>query len=113
MKPKFRFWDTVEKRMLDWHLVCQSAANHNGIHLLYEVMINPRYEKLQWTGLKDARGIDIYEGDILRGKTRNQSVVWSDSTGWVTNEGLPVWAFHKPELIGNVFEDAELLEAKV
>ena len=72
----------------------------------------------QYTGLKDTKGKDIYEGDIVRCEHDYQG---TDYTGKVMffNGGFCVWTggFRNyvwddmiPEIIGNIHENPELLE---
>ncbi len=75
---------------------------------------------MQWTGIKDRTGTDVYEGDIIElscGCCRYR-VVWDDKRlcWWPKDDGksqvhgfddFDVWA-HKIEIIGNIYENPEM-----
>lgn len=60
---KFRWWDTVNKTMLTIEAVGAAIASMVG---------DERYIPLEFTGLKDEAGADVYEGDIVRCKVTEQ-----------------------------------------
>ena len=74
-------------------------------------------ELMQYTGLKDKNGKEIYEGDIYHVGDKNirYLVVWFDS-GFEGKQlrstsyaGLESWA-KDIEILGNIYENPELLE---
>ncbi len=75
------------------------------------------WELMQYTGLKDKNGVEIYEGDMYHhGEPRiTYTVVWVDSglkgkqNSSTSYAGLESWC-DQIEVIGNIYENPELLE---
>ena len=123
---KYRAWDIANKKMLP---VCDISFGDDGSArtiVFQAVPKGPYYRGLvhgengilmQYTGLQDTSGRDIYEGDILLltlGKHRLE-VRWS-LLGWrFFNLATQDWQFiyaadiKRLEVLGNRYEQPELL----
>ena len=84
-----------------------------------DIVKDESLEVMQCTGLKDKKGIEIYEGDIVSWKINSikcvGQVAWGEYGSW--NKGIPgkqtqvLGSYQKStEIIGNIYENPELLE---
>ncbi len=126
---KFRAWDKKEKKILDWffiHGIYQRIDKEKPIGLNIFDGIDERkvidFELMQFTGLKDKNGKEIYEGDLIKYSApaiRDEiyTIVWR-STEWQTrfqkkskSGGLTDIGLNsaRGEVIGNIYENPELL----
>lgn len=132
MKYKFRAWLKNAKKMVDVTEInfkekfikidepYYPKINFCGIAIPFD-----QIELMQYTGLKDKNGIEIYEGDIVKGFSRNAVVkigfphneknhsygVYAEWTKYKLQEVQYInnYVFENLEVIGNIFKNKELL----
>ena len=127
MKPKFRAWDKKLKTMLDVSLIDFKKRVLVGEHWEFgetNFMGFDEIELMQSTGLKDKNGNEIFEGDIVDYKGRKAVVKWHGSYASFIyrfvdelQERVSEWhplflAYYHFEIIGNIYENPELLEVE-
>lgn len=143
---KFRAWDKSENKMVFQHDMNSGLANkeyffslcENNVELLrydedYSAYIGCNSELMQYIGLRDKNGKEIYEGDIV--KFMDEETTYSDCgieydefintgkvifsndeiMGWdITNRNIDleeVWHYREYiEVIGNIYENPRLLD---
>lgn len=110
---KFRVWEEDLKRMQDWGWIKESGYVPGDKNIT-------GYIFMQYTGLKDKNGKEIYEGDFLHHEPLYPNipieVFWSNKfAGWRGKiQGLLVINIIKIlaecEVIGNIYQNPELLK---
>lgn len=147
---KFRVWEPLNKNMHFLNFALYENKGHVNHWVLplnhqccsdknYTIMNLNNVEIMQYTGLKDKNGKEIYEGDILRCKClkkckldsyaekviqyKNSLIEWWESgcnLGYRLRDSKGKTMMIKPthlrtmevEVIGNIYENPELLEGE-
>lgn len=139
---KFRCWDKAEKRMLyrgvfDLNWYATPYNDENGCNCVRGITPDdrPKVELMQYTGLKDKNGVEIYEGDVAKitlrkdlhtdagtELMRQDSFIYEQIAPMVFHEGCFKFTYNTEfdddcivdsvEVIGNIYENPELLESK-
>jgi uncharacterized phage protein (TIGR01671 family) len=120
---KFRAWDTLAKKFTypDKGYQGHFVLTLNGeFWNLQNGSGGDEYVVQQWTGLKDSKGNEIYEGDIIsylqhlfnaspdKYQVKTKEVKWKNMKGcWNVYESQA--GEDNLEVIGNIFENSELL----
>jgi uncharacterized phage protein (TIGR01671 family) len=125
---RFRAWNVITKTMIDLKKITPLALNMDTDGLF--IPFSDGLLLMQYTGLKDKNGKEIYEGDILSpGYTEDELfvVVFDDtkarfaekrvSKKYPTHAGFIMdgsflrtnMLSQKVEIIGNIYENPELL----
>ena len=113
---KYRAWDNVRNKMWEWNMASRD------IDLGNILSGKSNLKPLQFTGLKDKNGVEIYEGDVLerysRYKKTEVGLVQYDNNyaGFLGRDTL-LWLTSSiggqefdGKVIGNIYENPELLE---
>lgn len=111
---KFRIYDFELKKLFSDSMI---KIGLDGFVYKDEFFISDRkYQLMQYTGLKDKNGKEIYEGDILNYGTPKY-IYFDEKEGryLLKNDNIG-YAFYvsdlvnQSEIIGNIYENPELLE---
>ena len=135
---KFRVWNTETNKMII-NVKEMGVFALQSIYSIDEFLVIPTNEKyplMQYTGLKDKNGVEIYEGDILVAKNKKDSknndwigIVEDNNYGWLALKykeyinpswfgalSTPInepqnasWIMSNCEVIGNIYENSHLL----
>jgi uncharacterized phage protein (TIGR01671 family) len=135
---KFRAWDRIEKKMIkDALLIGNIGLGDGSVVANEEAQKGNELDWMQFTGLKDKAGTEIYEGDIVRilytdwpsctgchespqdhmkAIAKTKVVIWSVNGFYVSHkvdgyaESMEPGRHGFIEVIGNIYENPDLLK---
>ena len=127
MIPKYRAWDSAKKEMFkDTFAITESGqvvvVEQESVASSPDYVFVDHLVIMQSTGLADKNGKEIFEGDIVK----MSKDVYSESTYYEVvrhyggayrldskQHGCELWLRHTDcEVVGNIYENPELLEDK-
>lgn len=127
MKPKFRAWDSAKKEMFkDTFAITESGqvvvVEQESVASSPDYVFVEHLVIMQSTGLVDKNGKEIFDGDIVK----MSKDVYSEPTYYEVvrhrggayrleskQHGCKLWLRHTDcEVVGNIYENPELLEDK-
>ena len=117
---KFRAWDNVNNQMLDVQELNFEDCFYGGYTTVRTTMYSDYFDIrempiMQYTGLHDKNGKEIYEGDILKGTFYGFPIPEYDyvfQIYWDEKEKGFMASYFEPsecEVIGNIYDNPELL----
>ena len=118
---KFNVWDTKQGKFLENVPVIEAWIDSDSwddpeeaLEEPYEWQTAPTYNGrliwLQYIGVKDINGKEIYEGDIIELSDGNRGVVKFENGSFFHTATSPInGLLYWNKVIGNIYENAELL----
>lgn len=109
---KFRAWAKDTKQF-------EYCGLYDSHKLFVEHNLGSEYILMQYTGLKDKNGKEIWEGDIVENNDYKWKIDFYDGSfvmrqiGQETNKWLLMSENKHSEIIGNIYENPELLSGVV
>ena len=131
---KFRVWDSIDRQMFyDTTKELTSVRVIDG--KIFVMRIGGFFNEgtpiwteeksvivMQYTGLKDKKGKEIFEGDIIKAREKDTKpytapiiwgkVIFQDDIAQFSVYQMPFYALQELEVIGNIYEHPSLLESR-
>ena len=114
---EFRVWLGDRMDIVDTLYIKELGVNTRGINGAPCYRNYTKSILMQYTGLKDKNGVEIFEGDIVKFNGELYKVIWDNDecrfilANSVENNFLLLtsWRMKRLEVKGNVYENKELL----
>jgi uncharacterized phage protein (TIGR01671 family) len=127
---KFRAWDSENQKMVDVYAIDWASDTYRPTSInypqgkLYDAPedFGGAIKLMQYTGLKDKNGVEIYEGDIVRSWSENdgENILTAEWYAYPRTfaSGFALFDSNKDddtyideaEIIGNIYENPELVK---
>ena len=111
---KFRAWHPEAKDVVFFRLGESNLTVYGLEDNEFYTMEDPEdFPVMQYTGLNDSKGVEIYEGDIVKDRFMTGVVAYSDEMTcfhWSGGEDHGFIDGDSVEVIGNIHQNPELLE---
>lgn len=116
---KFRVWDIDEKKMYS-HSQLHNSELIAALYATENIKGKGHIKIMQYVGVNDRKGIEIYEGDIIRNHTaalwvisfKNGSFIgtWNNSGHEHTMQLYDNPISKEDWIVGNIYQNSELLK---
>lgn len=120
---KFRAWDSKNKKMYSFELIELPYSENVNLDGQFDGLLDMYYKLMQYTGLLDKNGVEIYEGDelsieIYDGVYSIYTVEWNNEKASFiliekssdNEESFDDWLGTETfEVVGNIYENSNLL----
>lgn len=109
---KFRAWDKDAKKMFEAGYM-YPAINFGGSVFDRqdgeEQSLDEQIVLMEYTGLKDKNGKEIYEGDVIEWSSGNGNKDRMEMKFYERHQGFMPYINYSSEIIGNIYENPELI----